>query len=60
MQEFSKKLEDRFGKLPKRINELFDGLRIRWIAKKIGFERIILKKWKVALLLFRQSKIAVL
>lgn len=47
LQEFSQKMEDRFGKLPKQINELFDGLRIRWIAKKIGFERIILKNGKL-------------
>ena len=47
LQKFSKKIEDRFGKLPKQINELFDGLRIRWIAKKIGFERIILKNGKL-------------
>ncbi len=47
LQKFAKKIEDRFGKLPKQINELFDGLRIRWIAKKIGFERIILKNGKL-------------
>ncbi|MEZ5025758.1 MAG: transcription-repair coupling factor [Chitinophagales bacterium] len=47
LQEFAKKLEDRFGKLPTQINELFDGLRIRWVAKKIGFERIILKNGKL-------------
>ena len=47
LQVFAKKIEDRFGKLPKQINELFDGLRIRWIAKKIGFERIILKNGKL-------------
>jgi transcription-repair coupling factor (superfamily II helicase) len=47
LQKFAQKLEDRFGKLPKQINELFDGLRIRWIAKKIGFERIILKNGKL-------------
>ncbi len=47
LQLFSKKLEDRFGKLPKQIHELFDGLRIRWVAKKIGFERIILKNGKL-------------
>lgn len=40
---FAKKLTDRFGRLPKQVNELFDGLRMRWVAKKIGFERIILK-----------------
>jgi transcription-repair coupling factor (superfamily II helicase) len=47
LKAFAKKLEDRFGKLPKQVNELFDGLRIRWIAKKIGFERIILKNGKL-------------
>lgn len=44
---FAKKLTDRFGALPKQVNELFDGLRIRWVAKKIGFERIILKNNKL-------------
>ncbi|MDB5228607.1 MAG: mfd [Bacteroidota bacterium] len=47
LQAFAKKIEDRFGKLPKQVNELFDGLRIRWVAKKIGFERIILKNNKL-------------
>lgn len=47
LQKFAVKVEDRFGKIPKQINELFDGLRIRWIAKKIGFERIILKNGKL-------------
>ncbi len=47
LQAFAKKIEDRFGKLPKQISELFDGLRIRWIARKIGFERIILKGGKL-------------
>jgi len=47
LKAFAKKIEDRFGKLPKQVNELFDGLRIRWIAKKIGFERIILKNGKL-------------
>lgn len=47
LKKFAQKLEDRFGKLPKQVNELFDGLRIRWIAKKIGFERIILKNGKL-------------
>lgn len=44
---FSDNLQDRFGKIPKEVNELFDGLRIRWLAKKIGLERIILKNGKL-------------
>lgn len=47
LKQFTQKLNDRFGALPKQVHELFDGLRIRWIAKKIGFERIILKNNKL-------------
>lgn len=44
---FNKRLEDRFGKLPKPVNALFDGLRLQWLCKKIGFERLILKGGKL-------------
>lgn len=44
---FSKRLEDRFGKLPKSVHALFDGLRLQWLCKKIGFERLILKGGKL-------------
>jgi transcription-repair coupling factor (superfamily II helicase) len=44
---FAQNMKDRFGKIPKEVNELFDGLRIRWLAKKTGFERIILKSGKL-------------
>ena len=40
---FSKSLEDRFGKFPKAVCDLFDALRLRWIGKEVGFKRIILK-----------------
>jgi transcription-repair coupling factor (superfamily II helicase) len=40
-------LMDRFGKIPSQVDELLDGIRIRWIAKKVGFERIILKNNKL-------------
>jgi len=36
-------LKDRFGPLPIEVDELFNGLRLRWISKKLGFERVILK-----------------
>ena len=47
LEQFSNALNDRFGKLPEQVIELFDGLRLRWIAKEIGFERIILKEGKL-------------
>jgi transcription-repair coupling factor (superfamily II helicase) len=44
---FAKRLEDRFGKLPHQVNALFDGLRLQWLCKKLGFERLILKAGKL-------------
>lgn len=45
--QFSKELEDRFGKPGTEVQNLFEGLRIRWLAKLLGFERIIYKKKKL-------------
>ncbi|QQR99255.1 MAG: transcription-repair coupling factor [Sphingobacteriales bacterium] len=47
LKTFTQELQDRFGKIPKEVNELFDGLRLRWLAKKLGFEKIILKGGKL-------------
>ncbi|MCC7467008.1 MAG: transcription-repair coupling factor [Saprospiraceae bacterium] len=44
---FAQRLQDRFGKLPSPVNALFDGLRLQWVCKKIGFERLILKGGKL-------------
>ncbi len=41
--QFRDGLKDRFGPLPVEVDELFNGLRLRWISKKLGFERIVLK-----------------
>ena len=43
VEKFYNSLKDRFGKVPKQVKELFDGLRLRWICKQLGFERLILK-----------------
>ena len=45
--DFSKRLKDRFGSIPNEITNLFNAVRLRWIAKKLGFERIILKNNKM-------------
>jgi transcription-repair coupling factor (superfamily II helicase) len=41
---FENQLIDRFGPLPKEVIDLFNSVRIKWIAKDIGLERIILKR----------------
>jgi transcription-repair coupling factor (superfamily II helicase) len=47
LMEFSRMMRDRFGKIPHQVEELFDGLRLRWSAKILGFERIVLKNGKM-------------
>jgi len=44
---FIERLYDRFGKVPKEIYNICNALRLKWIAKEIGFERIILKNNKM-------------
>ena len=40
---FEKKLIDRFGNIPPPAQALLDIVRIKWIAVKIGIEKILLK-----------------
>ena len=41
---FEKELTDRFGELPDTVVDLFNSVRIKWIAIKIGLERVVMKK----------------
>jgi transcription-repair coupling factor (superfamily II helicase) len=47
LSAFEAKLRDRFGPVPDRVKELFDGLRLRWVCRQLGFERLILKNNKL-------------
>ncbi len=44
---FENNLVDRFGKLPKPVVNLLDSVRLKWLAKKLGMERVILKKQRL-------------
>lgn len=44
LQEYEQRLIDRFGELPIQAVDLLDSVRIKWIAKQLGLERIILKQ----------------
>lgn len=46
--KFRGKLEDRFGRIPEQTVALLDTLRLRWLAKKIGFERLVLRNNRLA------------
>ena len=40
---FQKNLEDRFGIIPNSVSDLMSSMKLKWIAKELGFERIHLK-----------------
>ena len=44
LQNFESKLIDRFGDLPIQAVDLLDSVRVKWLAKKLGLERIVLKQ----------------
>ncbi|MCD8411236.1 transcription-repair coupling factor [Tenacibaculum finnmarkense] len=41
---FEKQIVDRFGEYPAEVQDLLDSVRIKWLAKKLGLEKIILKQ----------------
>lgn len=43
LEKFETELNDRFGDVPKPVYELFDAMRLKWLATGLGMEQIILK-----------------
>ncbi|WP_233900704.1 transcription-repair coupling factor [Tenacibaculum piscium] len=41
---FEKQIVDRFGEYPPEVQDLLDSVRIKWLAKELGIEKIILKQ----------------
>ncbi len=44
LAQFETRLIDRFGGLPIQVVDLLDSVRIKWLSKKLGLEKVILKK----------------
>ncbi|WP_462268227.1 transcription-repair coupling factor [Mucilaginibacter sp.] len=44
LQAFEQQLADRFGPIPPQVNDLLNTIRLQWLGKQIGFEKISLKK----------------
>lgn len=43
LSAFHEELSDRFGPIPKSVEDLFTTIRCRWLAVNLGFEKITLK-----------------
>ena len=42
--DFEKRLIDRFGELPVQALDLLDSVRLKWLAKEMGLEKVVLKQ----------------
>lgn len=47
LRKFAEQLRDRFGPLPAQVELLFDAMRLQWVARETGFEKISLKNNKL-------------
>jgi len=45
---FAEHLADRFGEIPRQVKELFNGMRLKWLATSLGMERVIAKNGKMS------------
>lgn len=45
--QFTLKLTDRFGALPAEVKDLLNSVRLKWHAKSLGLEKLILKKGRL-------------
>ena len=47
IEAFAHALRDRFGPIPPQVDALFEALRLRWLCKPLGFERLVLKNHRL-------------
>ncbi|MGG8495869.1 transcription-repair coupling factor [Tenacibaculum sp. TC6] len=44
LQVFESEIIDRFGEYPTQVADLLDSVRIKWLAKALGLEKVVLKQ----------------
>lgn len=47
LKKFELEIVDRFGELPIEVIDLLNSVRIKWIATKIGLEKVVMKQGKL-------------
>lgn len=47
LEKFCIEIRDRFGPFPPSVTELVNSVRLRWLAEKLGFEKLTLKNEKI-------------
>ena len=47
LQQFEAEIKDRFGELPTQVADLFQSVKLKWIATKMGLEKLVIKNNKL-------------
>jgi transcription-repair coupling factor (superfamily II helicase) len=47
LDTYALQLKDRFGPIPKEVNELLFSFQLRWLAQELGLERLVIKSTKL-------------
>lgn len=47
LEHFENQLIDRFGELPAEAEDLLNSVRIKWVAARMGLEKVVMKKGKL-------------
>ncbi|HKK11443.1 MAG TPA: TRCF domain-containing protein, partial [Flavobacteriaceae bacterium] len=47
LQKFEYEIVDRFGELPIQVVDLLNSVRVKWVATKVGFEKVVMKHGKL-------------
>ena len=47
LEDYKKRLTDRFGRIPDEVNDLMTMVRLRWLAQRHGVERLSLKNGRM-------------
>ena len=47
LQQYQRNLTDRFGKLPPQAIDLLNSVRVKWIATRMGIEKLVMKNGKM-------------
>ena len=47
LQSFKNRIIDRFGDVPNESEDLINSVKLKWVARNIGFEKIVLKNKKM-------------
>ena len=58
LEEYRKRLTDRFGRIPDEAGDLMTMVHLRWLAQRYGVERLILKRGKMHAYLVSNTKSA--